>query len=177
MVSVGWGSLGLALLALLGQDRLSYGRSRSKLIRQLDEARRSVGLDSVILPESLEFLESTAQQWERIEHALQANAWQGLEGLRFRIDLAAHQAMESILILECGSIDEAGLTDMQADQALTETATNLALLADRVDATSAALGPDPRVIYQSNGISTDGVLPELESLEEVLSKLVLDKQS
>jgi len=175
MILVGWGCLGLALLATLTQDKLIYGKSRARLIRQLDEVRRSVGLDDAILPESLEFLEATAQQWERIEHALQTSAWREQELLRQRIDIAAHAAMEDIVVLECGSTAEAGLTDQQADQTLAETSANLTWLADQVDATSTAISAYPREAHESNGMPPDGVIPALDLLEEALSRLGREK--
>jgi hypothetical protein len=171
MISVGWVMLGLAFLASLTQSKFLYGQSRSRLIRQLDDVRRNVGLDQAILPESLEFLEASAQQWERIEHSLQSQTWREQDRLRSRIFLAAHGAMENILILECGSSAESGMTDEQADRALTESVTSLRLLADQVDATSSAITTYPREEFDSNGIEPDGVIPEFEQLEEALVRL------
>ncbi len=172
MIAVGWGSLGFAVLAMLGQDKLNFGKSRSRLIRQLDEVRRSVGLDSVILPESLEFLEATAQQWERIEHAMSAQVWQEHAELRHRISEAAQRTMEDLVVLECGSTEESGVDDESANQTLAETAGALARLADQVDAVSAALTSYPRDTYDSNGVSPDGVVPEADNLELALSTVL-----
>ncbi len=171
MILIGWGVLVIAGLSTLSQNKLVQSQSRSKLIRQLDDTRRSVGLDDAILPESLEFLEATAQQWERIEHALQSQMWGQQDPLRRRIDLAAHNAMEDIVILECGSVMEAGLNDLVADQTLAEKAFNLKSLADHVDATSAAMTTYPRKDFDSSGVPADGVLPELDTLEQTLAKL------
>lgn len=172
MISVGWGALGFAVLAMLGQDKLNFGKSRSRLIRQLDEIRRSVGLDRVILPESLEFLEKTAQQWERIEHALSAQVWLEHADLRLRISEAAQRTMEDLVVLECGSLEESGVDDESANQTLSETAGALARLADLVDAVSAALVSYPREGYESNGASPEGVVPDADSLELALSTLI-----
>ena len=171
MILVGWGLLGLAFFATLGQDRLVYGKSRSRLIRQLDEVRRSVGLDDAILPESLEFLEAAAQQWERVEHSLQSHVWEGQDQVKARIDAVAHHTMENILVLECGTITEAGLSDLEADQTLADMAANLSILADRVDATSAAMMTYPREHFDSTGVAATGVVPEMDSLEEILQTL------
>lgn len=171
MLSTGWVLLGLAFLASLTQSKFLYGQSRSRLIRQLDDVRRSVGLDQAILPESLEFLESSAQQWERIEHSLQSHVWREQDRLRSRIFKAAHVAMENIVILECGSSAESGMADDQADFALEESVTNLRFLADQLDATSNALTTYPREGFDSNGVEPEGVLPEFEMLEEALTRL------
>ena len=172
MIAVGWGSLGFAVLAMLGQDKLNFGKSRSRLIRQLDEVRRSVGLDRVILPESLEFLEATAQQWERIEHAMSAQVWLEHAELRHRISEAAQRTMEDLVVLECGSTEESGVDDESANQTLAETAGALARLADQVDAVSAALTSYPRDTYESNGVSPEGVVPEAGNLELALSTVL-----
>jgi len=171
MLSVGWVLLGLAFLASLTQSKFLYGQSRPRLIRQLDDVRRNIGLDQAILPESLEFLEASAQQWERIEHALQSQIWREQDRLRSRIFRAAHVAMESILILECGSSAESGMSDEQADRALTESVSSLRLLADQVDAMSSAITTYPREEFDSNGVEPDGVVPEFELLEEALARL------
>lgn len=171
MISVGWVLLFLAFLASLTQSKLLYGQSRWRLIRQLDDVRRNVGLDEAILPESLEFLESSAQQWERIEHSLQSNLWRDQDRLRHRIYLAAHTVMENILVLECGSKAESGLTDEQADRALAEAVSNLRTLADRVDSTSREFSTYPREEFESNGVEPEGVIPEFGLLQEALAKL------
>jgi len=175
MIAIGWASLALAFLATLTQDKLVYGRNRSRLIRQLDEVRRSVGLDDSILPESLEFLEGAAQQWERIEHSLQSQVWFEQDMLRSRIGAAAHGAMEDIVVLECGSTREAGLKDDDADRVLTASVANLKVLADHVDATSSALSSYPRENFLSNGMDPSGVGPELETLEQCLAELEAGK--
>ena len=173
MIMVGWACLGMALLATIGQDRLVFGRGRARLIRQLDEIRRSIGLDRAILPESLEFLEVTAQQWERIEHSLQAQVWREQDPLRRRIEVAAHRAMEDIVVLECGSTSEAGMSDEEADRRLGETAAKISQLADQVDATSTALMTYPREGFDSNGMPATGVFPALEELENAIAGLSL----
>jgi hypothetical protein len=171
MIGVGWVLLGLAFLASLTQSKVLYGQSRSRLIRQLDDVRRSVGLDDAILPESLEFLEASAQHWERIEHSLQSRFWVGEQDLRARVYSAAHSAMENILVLECGSSAETGMTDEQADRAIAEAVNNLRNLADRVDATANAITTYPREDFESNGVEPEGVVPEFGFLEETLAKL------
>jgi len=171
MVSVGWTLLGLSFLASLTQTRFVYGQSRSRLIRQLDEARRNIGLDEAILPESLEFLESTAQQWERIEHAVQAHGWREQEELKSRIDAAAHKAMEEIVILECGSTAESGMSDDQAEEYLNQAVTDLRWLADQVDAASSAMTTYPREEFESNGADPSDVLPPFALLYEALERL------
>ena len=171
MITVGWGAIAFAGFALISQDRISFGRSRSRLIRQLDEVRRSVGLDKVILPESLEFLEATAHQWERIEHALAAQVWREQDPLRTRIGEAAQRTMEDLVVMECGSTAESGVADDVASETLTEAAAALSKLADQVDAVSTALTTYPRDTFDSNGESAEGVLPEMEDLEAILASL------
>ena len=171
LVMCGWGAAAIAAIALLFQDKIIYGQGRPRLIRQLDEVRKTVGLDEALLPESLEFLETTAQQWERIDHALQAQVWKQQEDLKSRIADAAHRAMEDILVLECGTTFEAGLSDEEADQKLSETSANLRILADTVDATAAAIMTYPRDSFESNGASPEGVSIELDDLESILQSL------
>jgi hypothetical protein len=171
LITVGWSTLGLAFLASLTQDKIVYGQSRSRLIRQLDEVRRNVGLDDAILPESLEFLETSAQQWERIEHALQSQVWRNQQWLRARIDMAARSAMEEIVILECGSVAESGIPDTEADSVLSQAVANLRWLADQVDAAAGAITTYPREHFDSNGIEPDGVIPEFGLLEQALARL------
>jgi len=167
----GWVFAGAALLAMVTQDRFVYGYGRSKLIRQLDEIRRSVGLDVAILPESLEFLETTAQQWERVEHALQARVWDQQSDLKGRINQAAHSAMEDLVVLECGAQNELDMSDEARDHSLAVKSADLRMLADAVDATSAAIMTYPREAFDSNGTSPDGVIDQIEDLEEVLGRL------
>lgn len=138
LVFLGWWAAGFAVLALVVQDKIIYGTGRPRLLRQLDEVRRTVGLDEALLPETLEFLESTALQWERIEHALGSTPWLNQLELRSRISSAAHRALEDIVVLECGSIDEAGHSDGDAEARIAETASGLRELADAVDAAESA---------------------------------------
>jgi len=168
----GWMVGGLAVIALISQHRFDYGHGRSRLIRGLDAARRVNGLDQVILPESLEFLEATSQQWERIEHAMTASVWDEQGDLRDRIRRRAHTTMEDILVAECGSIQEAGLSDEEADRRLTDAAAYLRHLADFVDAAGTALQTYPREDYESSGASASGVVPEIDDLEAMLSHTV-----
>lgn len=171
ILGAGWGFLIVAFLATISQDRLMQGKSRAKLIRQLDEVRRSTGLDEAILPESLDFLEATAREWERIEHALEAEYWSLHDGLRRKIYRSAHGAMEDIVVLECGSTEEGGLSDQEAEQTLTETAANLGLLADVVDAASAAMMSHQRDEHPFNVGSPDGDVLNLEVLAQAIERL------
>ena len=171
MIDVGWGLLIVAFLATISQDRLMHGKSRARLIRQLDEVRRSTGLDEAILPESLDFLETTAREWERIEHALEAEYWSLHDDLRRRIYRSAHGAMEDMVVLECGSTAEGGLADQDAEQTLTETAANLSLLADTVDAVGAAIMTYQREDHQFNGMTPDGEMLDFGILEQALNRL------
>ena len=171
IVLSGWMVAGLSLIALLFQDKWVYGFGRPRLLRQLDEARRTVGLDEALLPESLDFLETAAQQWERVEHALQSRIWDQHDDLRNRINYAAHQAMEDVVVLECGTTGESGFSDQDAEQALTTTSANLRLLADAVDATASAIMAYPRDNYESNGESPHGIIEEVHDLEQALARL------
>lgn len=176
LIALGWGTLGLGLIAMLLQDRLSYGEGRMQLIRRLDEARRSVGLDHVILPESLEFLESTAQQWERIEHALQSHVWRDQQPLRQRIESTSHRVMEDIVVLECGTAPETGLEDGQACNALSVQAENLRVLADRVNAAEAAMTTYARPDFESAGVEPLALMPQFGELEVALAILTAASQ-
>ena len=166
-----FGVLGLVLLlvSMAVEDQLTYGNKRAHLIRQLDESRRTIGLDRAILPESLEFLEASAQQWERIEHSLQTQDWKNREILRDRIYQAAHRAMEEILVLECGAAFETGMTDEQAEQKLTVTATQLTQLADLVDSASAAMMTPHRVEAPTGRMAQANLATDMERLEASLN--------
>ena len=169
-IGLGWTFLGVALVATLTQERILIGQTRWKLIRQLDEARRSVGLDQVILPESLELLERAAQQWERTEHELAAFVWNEQAELKSRISRAAHLRMEDILVAECGTTIESGVDDELAADGLQMAIVELSKLADLVDAAGAALTSYPRAEFESSGVEPLMIQPALESLDSYLSE-------
>ncbi len=175
LILCGWGLCALAFIALICQDKLIYGYGRPRLLRMLDESRRTVGLDEALLPESLEFLETTAQQWERIEHALEAHVWIPYADKKYRIYLAAHKAMEDIVVWECGTTEESGLTDSEADRLMSATANNLRLLADAVDSAGSALQTYPREFFESNGEDPVGVVDEVKGLEDAIERLNFER--
>ena len=171
MVLFGWITAGLGLFAMLSQGHFDYGHGRPRLIRQLDQARRSEGLDNVLLPESLEFLEEAAQQWERIEHTLASPVWMEQTDLKLRINQAAHFAMEDLVVLECGSRYESGADDDEAERRLSSTSANLRMLADELDAVTSASNTYPREKFDSSGVPANGVVEDLEDLEEILDRM------
>ncbi len=168
-IGLGWAFLGLALVAALTQERVLIGQTRWKLIQQLDETRRSVGLDQVILPESLELLERAAQQWERTEHELAAQVWSEQSELKARVSRAAHRKMEDIIVAECGSTIESGVADEDAYHGLNAAIAQLSRLADFVDAASSELTSYPREQFESSGVEPLMSEPALEALDQFLA--------
>jgi hypothetical protein len=79
--------------------------------------------------------------------------------------------METIVVLECGSTVETGMSDEQADTTLAETVSALHFLADQVDAAGGAFATYPRDQFESNGVEPEGVIPEMDTLEDPLGKL------
>lgn len=151
------------------QDRVVVGQTRWRLIRQLDEARRSVGLDEVILPESLELLEAAAQQWERIEHELSAKAWDEQISIKQRISQLSHSMLEDVLVRECGTAMEAKMDDASASESIQGSIAALTQLANLVDAAGSALNSYPREGYETTGVEPLKTEAAIQQLEAFLS--------
>lgn len=177
MVLFGWITAGIGILAMVSQGHIDYGYGRPRLIRQLDQARRTVGLDEVLLPESLAFLEEAAQQWERVEHTLASPIWMEQPELRQRINHAAHFMMEDLVVIECGSRSESGVNDEEAERRLSSMSTNLRILADTLDAVTSASNTYPREAFESTGAPTNGIIVEMDDLEEILERVSRDRQN
>jgi len=156
--------LGLLLLPVGGLvawlDQSKQPDDKARLLRQLDRSRSLIGLERAMTPGSLEMLEDAAADWERLDHALQTQAWRSQGDLRDQVAEAGHEAMERLVVLECGPVREG------AEGRIAALRMALRDLTDRAEAMAAALDSYPRPDFDGNGVALSPWVPEIQGVHE-----------
>jgi hypothetical protein len=159
-----WTGLCLGLAVGLMPGPVLAGLSRSfvsERVRWLDRRRRWVGLDRTLSSDLLALLESAAEDWERIDNAMQSQAWKQQSAFAPRVAEASEMVM--------GSLIEEALDGREPKGALT-----LRQLASCVDAVSAAMGGYERPQFDSPGVAIDTGIPQVADLELLLRTIEED---
>jgi hypothetical protein len=127
-------------------------------MRWLDRRRKWIGLDQSLSEDQLARLESAAQDWERIDNAMESEAWRSQPRLAARTARGAEDLMSRLIerALAGQGSDEAGM---------------LRELAGRVDAVTGSMGAYGRPMFDSSGVVVGTGLPAVSELELMLSAI------
>lgn len=162
-----WATLGALLAGLMGTVGVSartlthstaQTRRRAAVIRNLDDARRSKGLDHALESPLKEQLEAYAADWEYVEHRLADRLWTSQPLLRMRIQNASQRCTERVLV---------GATLGDEDTML--PAEYLHDLRQCVDAATNTLDSYPRPTQEGSGAPLLGAFTEVVELEALLN--------
>lgn len=144
--------------------------SRRRTIAQLNQSRKTIGLDRALPPGTVTVLETAANEWERITHALQAQTWAGHRELRHRVDLAALDLMEEFISIHCGSLIAERLVKGNVPMRAEEISQALRKLALLVEETSVEMDAYSRPLGISAGAPLGKAFPAAASLNEWLEQ-------
>lgn len=167
-----WAALGAVLCALagciwVGTSTFAFSsrstRRRATVIRTLDDARRSTGLDHALESPLKEQLEACAADWEYIEHRLADRLWQSQPELKTKIQSACHVCTERLIVAAIlGDDDPATSAERLAD------------LRHCVDSATTTLESYPRASEYGTGAPLQSAFTEVVELEALINQILLE---